>query len=196
MDKSDARDVARSSSLYTAEKAESQEICFVPDGKYSEFIDRYLAHEGRENELPPEGEIVDAAGNVLGRHTGIHRYTIGQRRGLGIASERPRYVVQIERAKNRVIVGDEEELTCSEFTARDVNWIAYDEMPEVVRARVKVRYRHEPAAADIRALPDGRVRVHFDEPQRAITPGQAAIFYDIDSAEEVLGGGWIVREGH
>jgi len=194
MDKTEARDVARSSELYTAEKAESQEICFVPDGKYSEFIDRYLTHEGRTSELPTGGEIVDASGQVLGQHTGIHRYTVGQRRGLGISSEKPLYVTQIERAKNRVIVGDEEELACEEFTVRGVNWTASEAPTGEVRARVKVRYRHEPAAATIFPLDGERARIQFDEPQRAVTPGQAAIFYDLETAEEVLGGGWIERQ--
>src|ERR1043166_6764848 len=118
MNKSQARDVARDADLYTAEKAESQEICFVPDGKYSEFIDRYLAHEKRE--APAGGEIVNAAGGTLGTHTGIHRYTIGQRRGLGIANEKPLYVTAIERAKNQIIVGEEAELASIEFTAKGV----------------------------------------------------------------------------
>jgi len=190
MQKEEVRDIARDANLYTAEKAESQEICFVPDGKYSEFIDRYLAHEGRESELPAGGEIVSTSGETLGTHTGIHRYTIGQRRGLGIAHEKPLYVVQIERAKNQIIVGGEDELESSEFTARGVNWIAFDAPSEPVRAHVKVRYRHEPAPATIHALPDARVRIVFDTPQRAITPGQTTIFYDGD---EVVGGGWIVK---
>ena len=194
MDKTEARDVARSSELYTAEKAESQEICFVPDGKYSEFIDRYLTHEGREAEIPTGGEIVDASGNVLGHHMGIHRYTVGQRRGLGISSEKPLYVTQIERAKNRVIVGDEEDLACEEITVRGVNWTTSEAPTGEVRARVKVRYRHEPAAATVFPLDGERARILFDEPQRAVTPGQAAIFYDLETAEEVLGGGWIERQ--
>jgi tRNA-specific 2-thiouridylase len=189
MDKSQARDVAREADLYTAEKKESQEICFVPDGKYSEFIDRYLAHENRD--LPNGGDIVTASGEVVGSHTGIHRYTIGQRRGLGIAHEKPLYVTSIERAKNQIIVGDESELDSLEFTARGVNWIAFDTPTEPVRANVKVRYRHEPAAATIHPLPDAHARIVFDEPQRAITPGQATIFYNND---EVMGGGWIERE--
>jgi tRNA-specific 2-thiouridylase len=193
MDKSDARNVARASSLYTAEKAESQEICFVPDGKYSDFIDRYLTHEDRTNEIPEKGEIVDTKGRTLGEHSGIHRYTIGQRKGLGVSNEKPLYVVQIERAKNRVIVGEEEDLVCREFFVRGTNWIAFDRPPETVRARVKVRYRHEPAEATIFPFENARARVVFDEPQRAVTPGQATIFYDPETADEVLGGGWIER---
>ena len=190
MYKEEVRDIARDANLYTANKPESQEICFVPDGKYSEFIDRYLAHEGRSDELPRGGEIVDAAGAVIGDHTGIHRYTVGQRRGLGIANEKPLYVLQIERAKNQIVVGEADELESKEFTARGVNWIALNEPSEPVRANVKVRYRHERAPATIFPLDDQRARIVFDQPQRAITPGQATIFYDGD---EVVGGGWIMR---
>jgi tRNA-specific 2-thiouridylase len=190
MQKEEVRDIARDANLYTAEKQESQEICFVPDGKYSEFIDRYLDHEDRAAELPAGGEIVTSDGNVIGSHTGIHRYTIGQRRGLGIANEKPLYVLQIERAKNQIIVGEAEELDATEFVARGVNWVAFDEPSEPVRAHVKVRYRHEPAPATIYALPDAHARIVFDTPQRAITPGQATIFYNGD---EVVGGGWIVK---
>jgi tRNA-specific 2-thiouridylase len=189
--KSEVRDIARDANLYVAEKQESQEICFVPDGKYSEFIDRYLTHENRSDELPEKGEIVNAQGEKIGEHSGIHRYTIGQRRGLGIAHEKPLYVVQIERAKNQIIAGEAEELDCLEFTAKGLNWVAFDAPEEPVRASVKVRYRHEPTPATVYALPEGRARIVFDEPQRAITPGQATIFYN---GEEVVGGGWIVKK--
>jgi tRNA-specific 2-thiouridylase len=190
MAKDEVRDIARGAKLYTAEKQESQEICFVPDGKYSEFIDRYLDHEDRSDELPAGGEIVNTAGDVMGTHTGIHRYTIGQRKGLGIAHEKPLYVVQIERAKNRIIVGEDDELEAIEFTAKGVNWISFDTPTEPVRAEVKIRYRHEPAPATIYAMPDSHAKIVFDEPQRAITPGQSTIFYNGD---EVVGGGWIVK---
>lgn len=174
----------------------------MPDGKYSEFIDRYLDHENRLDEMPAGGEIVNTAGEAVGSHTGIHRYTIGQRRGLGIAHEKPLYVVQIERAKNQIIVGEADELESVEFRAKGVNWVAFDEPTEPVRALVKVRYRHDPAAAtiyplDLEDADEGvgvpRVRIVFDEPQRAITPGQATIFYDTATCEEVVGGGWIVK---
>jgi tRNA-specific 2-thiouridylase len=188
--KSEVRDIAREADLAIADKKESQEICFVPDGKYSEFIDRYLEHEGREDELPEGGEIVNSKGEKIGEHAGIHRYTIGQRRGLGIAHEKPLYVTQIERLKNQIIVGEADELESLEFIAKGVNWVAFDEPAEPVRAEVKVRYRHEPSSATIYALPDNRARIVFDEPQRAITPGQATIFYN---GEEVVGGGWIIR---
>jgi tRNA-specific 2-thiouridylase len=188
--KSEVRDIARENNLYVAEKQESQEICFVPDGKYSEFIDRYLAHENRSDELPEPGEIVNIKGEKIGEHSGIHRYTIGQRRGLGIAHEKPLYVVQIERLKNQIIAGEKDELDQLEFIAKGVNWVAFDATEEPVRAAVKVRYRHEPAPATIYALHDNRARIVFDEPQAAITPGQATVFYD---GEEVVGGGWIVK---
>ncbi len=188
--KSEVREIARGANLYVAEKQESQEICFVPDGKYSEFIDRYLEHENRSDELPKGGDIVNTKGEKLNEHQGIHRYTIGQRRGLGIAHEKPLYVLQIERAKNQIIVGEKDELDAIEFLAKGVNWVAFDEPGESIRASVKVRYRHEPAPATIHALPDNCARIIFDEPQSAITPGQATVFYD---SEEVVGGGWIVK---
>ncbi|MBK8147516.1 MAG: tRNA 2-thiouridine(34) synthase MnmA [Acidobacteria bacterium] len=176
--KSEVRDIARESNLYTAEKQESQEICFVPDGNYSGFIDRYLEHEDRREEVPAPGDIVNTRGEKIGEHTGIHRYTIGQRRGLGIAHEKPLYVVQIEQ------------LDAYEFIAKGVNWVAFDTPSAAVRAQVKIRYRHEPAPATIHALPDDRARIVFDEPQAAITPGQATVWYD---GEETVGGGWIEK---
>lgn len=188
--KSEVRDIAREANLYVAEKQESQEICFVPDGDYSGFIDRYLEHENRTDELPAGGDIVNSKGEKIGAHTGIHRYTIGQRRGLGIAHEKPLYVVQIERAKNQIIAGEKEELLSTEFIAKGVNWVAFDEPSESVRADVKVRYRHEPAPATIYALPDNQAKIVFDEPQSSITPGQATVFY---TGEEVVGGGWIIK---
>ena len=191
--KSEVRHIAREANLYVAEKQESQEICFVPDGNYSGFIDRYLEHENREAELPQSGAIVNAKGEKIGAHSGIHRYTIGQRRGLGIAHEKPLYVVQIERAKNQIIAGEKEELLSPEFIAKGVNWVAFDEPNEPVRASVKIRYRHEPAPATVFAFPENRARIVFDEPQSAITPGQATIFYDLETNEEVIGGGWIIK---
>lgn len=190
MEKAEVRDIARNADLGIADKQESQEICFVPDGKYSEFIDRYLEHEGRTDEMPDNGEIVNTSGDVVGKHTGIHRYTIGQRRGLGIAHEKPLYVVQIERAKNQIIVGEQDELDTIEFVAKGVNWVAFDTPSEPVKADVKVRYRHDPTPATIFPLPDNMARIVFDTPQRAITPGQATIFYNGD---EVVGGGWIIK---
>ena len=138
------------------------------------------------------GEIIDSVGSVVGTHTGIHRYTIGQRRGIGIASGRALYVLGIDAEKNQVTVGEADQLLTNEFTAAGVNWIAYDNPTAAVKAKVRIRYRHQEAAATITPSENNRVKVLFDEPQRAITPGQATVFYDGD---EVLGGGWIVKTG-
>jgi len=140
--------------------------------------------------LPGAGEIVNTAGQIIGRHEGVHRYTIGQRRGIGIADERPLYVISIDAKENRVTAGPAEELLSSEFTVARVNWIAFDDPQEAVRAEVRVRYRHTAAAATITPLANERARIVFDEPQRAITPGQASVFY---RGDEVVGGGWIVK---
>lgn len=191
MSKPEARDAARQHNLVgVAEKKESQEICFVPDGDYAGFIDRYLEAENATDRLPGAGEIVDTSGRVIGQHEGIQRYTIGQRRGIGISDQRPLYVVSINADRNRVTVGSADELLSNEFTAAGVNWIAFDNPAEPVRAEVRVRYRHTAAPATITPLPDTRAHVVFDEPQRAITPGQATVFY---RGDEVVGGGWIVR---
>ena len=191
MSKPEARDAARQHGLTgVSEKKESQEICFVPDGNYAGFIDRYLEAENATERLPGAGEIVNTAGQVIGKHEGIHRYTIGQRRGIGIADERPLYVISIDAEKNRVTAGPAEELLSKEFTVARANWIAFDDPQEQVRAEVRVRYRHTAAPATVTPLPDGRARIVFDEPQRAITPGQASVFY---RGDEVIGGGWIVR---
>jgi len=190
LSKSDARQAARDNQLAVAEKKESQEICFVPDGDYAGFIDRYLAAEQQTDRLPPGGDIVTSNGEVIGSHTGIHRYTIGQRRGIGVSQPRPLYVLGIDTAKDQVIVGYDEDLLSEEFTAAGVNWIALDNPAEPVRAEVRVRYRHTAAPATLTPLEDNRVRVEFDEPQRAITPGQTTVFY---RGDEVVGGGWIVK---
>ena len=162
----------------------------MPDGDYAGFIDRYLEAENSSDRLPGSGEIVDADGRVIGRHEGIHRYTVGQRRGLGIADEKPLYVISLDAVNNRVTAGSSDELLSKEFTAAGVNWIAFDRSEEPVRADVRVRYRHTAAPATITPLKDGRAHIIFDEPQRAITPGQATVFY---RGDEVVGGGWIVK---
>jgi tRNA-specific 2-thiouridylase len=190
MSKPAAREAARRHELAVAEKSESQEICFVPDGDYAGFIDRYLVAEDQTGRLPGAGEIVSTSGDVVGEHAGIHHYTIGQRRGIGISGALPLYVTGIDAAKNRIIVGNQEELLRDEFTAAGVNWIAFANPAEPVRAEVRVRYRHTAEPATITPLPDSRVQVKFDEPQRAITPGQATVFY---RGDEVVGGGWIVK---
>ena len=190
MSKPEVREVAREHALAVAEKSESQEICFVPDGNYAGFIDRYLEAEGASDRLPGAGEIVDAGGARVGQHAGIHRYTIGQRRGIGIAGPQPLYVINIDAPKNQVVVGQQDDLLSREFAAAGVNWVAFDQPDGPVRADVRVRYRHAPAAATITPIENNRVRVVFDEPQRAITPGQATVFY---RGDEVVGGGWIVK---
>jgi tRNA-specific 2-thiouridylase len=182
--KSDTREVARHCQLKTADKEESMEICFVPDNDYGKFLQQaHLAEKHR-------GEIVNLQGQVLGQHDGIEFYTIGQRRGLGIASAKPLYVIELDAAANRVIVGDDTALERDEFIAERCNWIPFDTPSDSMRATVKIRYAHAGTPATVTPLADGRVRVKLDTPQRAITPGQAAVFYDEDV---VLGGGWINR---
>lgn len=190
MSKPAARETARRHELAVAEKSESQEICFVPDGDYAGFIDRYLAAEDHDDRLPGRGEIVSIAGELIGEHNGIHRYTIGQRRGIGISGAQPLYVTGIDSTNNRIVVGTQDELLGGEFTAAGVNWIAFDNPDSPVQAEVRVRYRHTAAPATITPLPHHRASIKFDEPQRAITPGQATVFY---RGDEVVGGGWIVK---
>jgi tRNA-specific 2-thiouridylase len=187
LDKAAVREIARRAALPVAEKPESQEICFVPSGDYVKFIDAYLGERGES--LPEEeGELVTTAGEVIGRHRGVHHYTLGQRKGLGVAAGRPLYVVELDRAANRVVVGDDAELRSDSCEVQDINWISMARLETPVRAAVKIRHRHDPAAATIEPMDATRARVTFDEPQRAITPGQAAVFY---SGDVVLGGGWI-----
>lgn len=185
--KSEVREIARRTELPVAEKPESQEICFVPTGNYVRFIGSYLSEQGEK--LPAEsGEIVTTDGTVMGRHQGLHRYTVGQRRGLGFSTGRPVYVVALDRAANRVVVGDNRELFTSICEVRDVNWISIPCPSGPIRAQVKVRHRHDAASATLQPIEGAAVRVCFDQPQRAITPGQGAVFY---SGDIVLGGGWL-----
>src|SRR5580704_14744577 len=187
LSKNEVREIARRLQVPVAGKPESQEICFVPTGNYVRFIEGYLHEQGK---LLPEdvGDIVTTSGEVLGRHNGLHRYTVGQRKGLGISEGRPMYVVALDRAKNRLVVGDDCELRRATCEVRDVNWIPYTVPDGTVNAKVRIRNRHEPADAEITPLNATTARLTFSEPQRAITPGQAAVFY---SGEQVLGGGWI-----
>ena len=185
--KDEVRDIARRLSVPVAEKPESQEICFVPSGNYVRFIEGYLQEQG--SALPDDsGQIVSTTGEVLGRHKGLRHYTVGQRRGLGFAAGRPMYVVELDRSRNRVIVGDDAELRSTTCEVRDVNWIPFELPAEPVAAKVRIRNRHEPADAIVEVIDATNARVTFREPQRAITPGQAAVFY---SGELILGGGWI-----
>jgi tRNA-uridine 2-sulfurtransferase len=187
LDKSTVREIARRAALPVAEKAESQEICFVPSGNYVKFIAAYLGEKG-DSLREVEGELVTTSGEVIGRHRGVHHYTVGQRKGLGIAAGRPLYVVELDRTANRVVVGDDSDLRTQVCEISDVNWISFAELREPVRAEVKIRHRHEPATATVEPIDEASARVVFDEPQRAITPGQAAVCY---SGDVVLGGGWI-----
>jgi tRNA-specific 2-thiouridylase len=189
MTKEEVRAIARARKLPVAEKPESQEICFVPSRSYRDFIEAYLAEQGRQLE-EPEGEVVTTDGRIIAEHRGLHRFTVGQRKGLGAAVGEPLYVIQIDRQRNRVVVGPDAELHKRRFVARQVNWIRDVSEGETIDAFVKIRNKHAPAAARVSARSNAEAEVEFLSPQRAITPGQAAVFYD---REEVLGGGWISR---
>ena len=186
--KPEVREVARQRGLKLAEKPDSQEICFIPGGDYKQFLTAYLEEQG---EQMPEtaGELVASSGEVIGRHEGISGFTVGQRKGLGVSSPSPLYVLQIEPASHRVTVGADEELATRTLRARRLNWISIPELTAPMRVRVKIRHRHEPAWATLEPGAAGEAVATFDEPQRAVTPGQSAVFYDGD---EVVGGGWIV----
>ncbi len=181
--KSEIREIAEKYGFLNAGKKDSQDICFVPDGDYAGFIERTTG------KVPVPGEFTDAQGNVLGMHRGIVHYTIGQRRGLGVAAGYPLYVRSMDPEKNRVILGTGEELYTDTLTAADVNLIAVPEMGEPRRVLAKIRYRHmeQPATAFLDG--DGILHVQFDQPQRSVTPGQAVVLYDGDT---VLGGGTIL----
>jgi tRNA-specific 2-thiouridylase len=187
LSKEEVRMLAREVNLPVAEKPESMELCFVPNGNYVQFIQAY----SEERKIPlnnEEGEIVTENGDVIGWHTGVHNYTIGQRKGLGFAAGKPMYVLLIDIERNRIVVGEDETLRSSIFEIEDVNWISIEEPRTALRAEVKIRHKHEPAPAMVEALPGKRARITFDYPQRAITPGQAAAIY---SGDVVLAGGWI-----
>jgi tRNA-specific 2-thiouridylase len=198
--KAEVRELARAMRLPVAEKPESQEICFVPSGDYTQFIGAYRAEQGTEGK-EAGGEIVTSEGEVVGAHAGVHSFTVGQRRGLGhlrrgaTAQAEPLYVLRIEPDSRRLVVGADRELFRDSCEVEGVNWIAFERANAPLRARVKIRHRHEPATAWVELSAGGEahtdsslVRVRFDVRQRAITPGQAAVFYDGD---RVLGGGWI-----
>jgi len=188
MTKQEVRQLARSMDLAVAAKGDSQEICFVPNGDYAAFLRAYLKETGVEPERT-HGEIVTADGRTLGRHEGVHHFTVGQRRGLGIATGEPLYVISTDPQSQRVIVGGNDDLLRPSFFAHQVNWISIAGVSTPVRAHVKIRNKHAAAPATLHATGDpARVEVVFDEPQRAVTPGQGAVFYD---GPLVLGGGWI-----
>lgn len=184
MTKRDTRDAARHCGLKTADKDESMEICFVPDNDYGGFLQKVNLVQ------PHRGEIVDTAGRLLGQHDGIEFFTIGQRKGLGLASRTPLYVLNLDPGTNRVIVGDNATLDRDEFTVRQCNWIPFETPPESIEVMVKIRHNHAGSPATVLPGVDGTATVQLHQAQRAITPGQAAVFYQEDL---VVGGGWIQR---
>jgi tRNA-uridine 2-sulfurtransferase len=184
--KTEVREYARRLGLLVADKPDSQEICFVPDGDYASFVARHAPDAGAG------GAITDRGGRVLGRHGGIHRYTVGQRKGLGLSGAEPLYVLALDVPERRVVVGPREALEETRLTASEVNWIAGSEPADDLDVAVQIRHRHSAARAVVHALPGRRAQVEFAEPQRAVTPGQAAVFY---ASDEVVGGGWIERAG-
>jgi tRNA-specific 2-thiouridylase len=182
LSKNEVRDIARRFDLPVAGKPDSQEICFVPDGDYASFV------EARVDTRSGGGAIVNQSGQVLGHHNGVHRFTVGQRKGLGLAAPEPLYVLQLRSAEQAVVVGPRRELERTSLTASEVNWISGVAPRDTVRAAAQIRHRHQPAACTVRATDGARATVEFDAPVLAITPGQAVVFYDGDM---VLGGGWI-----
>jgi tRNA-specific 2-thiouridylase len=187
MTKPEVRETARRHGLMLAEKPDSQEICFVPGGDYKQFIAAYLEEQG-ETRHETAGELVASSGEAIGRHEGIFNFTVGQRKGLGVASPTALYVLNIDPASHRVTVGADAELATRTLRARHLNWISISELNEPMRVKVKIRHRHEPAWAMLEPKGTDEAIATFDEAQRAVTPGQAAVFYDGD---EVVGGGWI-----
>jgi len=180
--KPEVREQARRLGLAVADKPDSQEICFIPDGDYASFVER------KEPAVARAGAIVDQQGRELGTHGGVHRFTVGQRKGLGIASTIPLYVLRIDADAATVTVGARDALEQTSLTASGVNWIAIDAPQSPVRISAQIRHRHKPALGSVVALPDGRAEMIFDAAQPAVTPGQAVVFYDGDV---VVGGGWI-----
>ena len=188
MQKPAVRVMATEAGLEVASKPDSQEICFIPGGDYQTFLRAYL--DEQQQKMPDSsGELVTTSGESLGTHTGIHNFTVGQRKGLGLTSDKPLYVLAIHPESHQVTVGPQEELLSTEVKVDRLNWISIPALIEPIRVLAKIRHRHEPQPATLLPGPDGTAIATFDEPQRAITPGQAAIFYQED---EVVGGGWIL----
>jgi tRNA-specific 2-thiouridylase len=186
--KPEVRALAAELGVPVAQKNDSQEICFVPNGDYAAFIDAYFEDRGIRREAV-EGEVVTLDGRVLAKHRGVHHFTVGQRKGIGVAAGEPLYVIATNPATQQVIVGRDEDLRRARLFAKEVNWVSIEPLREPRRAEVKIRNKHEAAAATVHPTgDDSRVEVVFDEPQRAVTPGQAAVMYDGDL---VLAGGWI-----
>ena len=191
MQKPAVRIMASEAGLNVAAKPDSQEICFIPGGSYQSFLTAYLAEQGEP--LPDSsGELVSTSGEVIGHHHGIQSFTVGQRKGLGLTSPEPLYVLNIHPDSHQVTVGADSDLFSRDLYADRLNWISVPDLypGDQLRVTVKIRHRHTPAAATLTAAGPGLVHARFDEPQRAITPGQSAVFYQHD---EVVGGGWIVN---
>ena len=184
--KSDVRRLAEEEGLPVAAKPDSQEICFVPDGDYADFI-----ASKTESPIPAEGNFVDEDGHVLGRHKGIIHYTVGQRKGLGIAMGYPVFVKKIDVLRNEVVLGSDESLYSDTVICRELNWLGIEDLAEGSRmpCRAKVRYRHEAEAAHIERISPDRVKLVFEHQVRAAAPGQSAVFYDAKGC--VIGGGII-----
>lgn len=183
LSKTQTRQIAEEQGFLNAEKPDSQDICFVPDGDYAAFIRRYTGKSY------PDGPFVTTRGEIIGRHRGIIHYTVGQRKGLGISSDRPLYVQSIDAAKNTVVLGENRELFGTELNAVNFNWIAFETPPDILRAKAKIRYRHREQWATVEVTGKNTVHLVFDAPQRAETRGQAVVLYDGDT---VLGGGEII----
>ena len=181
--KTEIREIAEKHGFVNAHKKDSQDICFVPDGDYAAFLERFTGQSY------PEGDFVDIDGNILGQHKGIIHYTVGQRKGLGISAKYPLYVCRIDTEKNQVVLGQNSDLFTDELTADDVNLIAVDDLSEPMKISAKIRYRHPEQPATAWQTPDGLLHIKFDEPQRAITKGQAVVMYQGDT---VIGGGTIL----
>ena len=183
MTKEEVREVAKSMNLKVADKPDSQEVCFITGGDYRDFLKEYTDNK-REN-----GEIVDVEGSTLGYHDGIHSFTVGQRRGLRISKGKPMYVVRVEPETNRVVVGEEKDIFRTGLVANNITWADADRVAsEEIEVKAKIRYRHREEVALVKLQSDGEALVEFRTPQRAMTPGQAIVFYKED---RVLGGGWI-----
>lgn len=190
MHKTEVRELARTLNVPIADKPDSQEICFVPNGDYAGFIDAYFREQGIETGKA-RGEIRDEQGKLLGEHKGVHHYTIGQRKGIGIAAPEPLYVISTQPSTQTVVVGSGDGLMRKGMRIKDLNWISIAAPTEPIRAMVRIRNRHVPSAATVYPGDGGGVvEVEFDTPQRAITPGQGAVLYSDDL---VLAGGWIVE---
>ena len=186
--KSEVRSLAEGFDLPVAKKGESYEICFVPNGDYAAFMDAYLHEQGGEGPAAAGGSIRHTDGRTLGQHNGAHHFTVGQRKGLGVSAPEPLYVIATDPKTQTVTVGSNDALLRSTLIACDINWLSWEGLAAPARARVRIRNRHVPAPATLYPLAGGKVEVRFDEPQRAITPGQGAVFY---AADLVVGGGWI-----